>query len=161
MSIRDYLQNRHIGFELFLQRPAATASRRAQNVHVPGRHVAKGVLVSAGERFVLAVLPATTRIDLRLLSQVLDVGTVRVATEDEVGLVFADCERGAIPPFGRPYGLSTVVEASLAESVELLCVGNQRHEGVRLRFSDYEAVEAPLRAHFAVANDPTPRRRAG
>jgi Ala-tRNA(Pro) deacylase len=161
MYISDYLLSRHIGFELFLQRPAATASRRAQSVHVPGRQVAKGVLVSADGRFVLAVLPATAWIDLRRLSQVLDVGVVRVATEEEVGLVFADCERGAIPPFGRLYGLPTVVEASLAESDELLCVGNQRHEGLRLRFSDYEAVEAPLRAHFAVTNDPAPRRRAG
>jgi Ala-tRNA(Pro) deacylase len=160
MYVRDYLQSRHVAFEMFLQRPAASASRRAQCMHVPGRRVAKSVLVRAGERYMLAVLPATARIDLNRLSQVLDGLPVRVATEDEVGRVFADCERGAIPPFGRLHGLTTILEVSLADGGEFVCVGNQRHEGLRLRFQDYEAIEAPLRARFADDPRPAPRRRA-
>lgn len=161
MSIRTYLQSRRVPFVMFLQRPAPTSSRRAQSVHVPGRRVAKGVLVRAGERYVLAVLPATDRIDLAQLSSVLDGLPVRLASEDEVGQVFADCERGAVPPFGQVYGLPTVLEAGLADGSELVCVGNQRHEGIRLSLADFEALEAPIRAHFAAADQPQPRRRAG
>lgn len=161
MYIRDYLQSHHVWFEMFLQRPAATASHRAQSVHLPGRQVAKGVLVRAGDRYVLAVLPATTRIDLVRLSQVLDELSVRVATEQEVESVFADCERGAIPPFGTLYGLTTVLDRRLAAGSEFVCVGNLRHEGLRLRLADYEAIERPLLACFAVSHEPAPRRRAG
>lgn len=158
MSIRDFLQSRHVWFQMILHAPVPSSTKLAQSVHVPGRQVAKGVLVKAGGSYVLAVLPATSRIDLARLSQVLDGVPVGLATEDEIGPIFGDCERGALPPFGRLYGLRTVVDASLSGASEIVCVGNARHEGVRLRYRDYEAVEAPTRARFATAPDPRRRR---
>ena len=48
---------------------------------------------------------------------------------------------------------------------EIVCAGNTRHEAVRLRYRDYEALEAPLRARFAIPSEPprrpAPQRRAG
>ncbi len=114
MSIRDYLHDRYVWFEIFLHAPAPSATRRAQSVRVSGHQVAKAVLIRSGDRYALAVLPATCRIDLERLAQVLGGPRVRIATEDEVERVFGDCERGALPPFGRPYGLTTVVDSSLA-----------------------------------------------
>jgi Ala-tRNA(Pro) deacylase len=152
MYIRDYLRSRQVWYEMLLHRPAATASRHAESLHVSGRQVAKGVLVRTDSGFVLTVLPASTRIDLDRLLAVLGGTSVRLATEDEVCRVFDDCERGALPPFGRLYGLRTVVDASLAEWPEFVCLGNQRHEGLRLRFPDYEAIEGPVRARFATAD---------
>jgi Ala-tRNA(Pro) deacylase len=165
MNIREYLEERRIWFELLLHRPVPSSSRRAQSVHVPGQRVAKGVLVRAGDGYVLAVLPAVSRIDLGRLSEVLGGPPVSLAGEDELGHVFGDCERGALPPFGRLYGLRTVVDASLAEGGEIVCLGNMRHEGLRLRYHDYEAIERPAVASFAVRaapGEPRPtRRRAG
>ena len=158
MTIRDFLKSRHIWHESLLHPPMSSTSKLAQVAHVPGRHVAKGVLIRAGEGYVLAVLPATSRIDMGRLSQILDGAPVTLATEDEMECVFENCERGALPPFGRLYGLRTLVDASLAAGSEIVCVGNSRHEGVRLRWSDYEAVEAPIRARFAIIPDPRQRR---
>lgn len=156
MGIRDYLQSRHVWFQTMLHPPSPSASKLAQSLHVPGRQVAKAVLVRAGGSYALAVLPSTARIDLSRLSQAFDGEPVSLATEDEMERVFGDCERGALPPFGRLYGLRTVVDCSLAGGAEIVCVGNTRHEGVRLRYRDYEALESPARARFAV--NPSPRR---
>src|SRR5262245_29348265 len=123
MYIRDFLRSRDVWHEMLLHRPAPSASRHAESLHVPGRQVAKGVLLGVGEGYVLAVLPSTAWVDLARLSQVLDGLPVRLATEAEVARVFDDCERGALPPFGRLYGLRTIVEASLAEGSELVCLG--------------------------------------
>lgn len=164
MYIRDYLRSRQIRFEVLLHRPAPSATRMARTVHLPGRIVAKGVLVSAGGAFVLAVLPSTHRIDLDRLAALLEVDGVRIATEPEVMGVYHDCERGALPPFGRIYGLSTIVESSLAGGSEIVFVGNARHEGYRMRFRDYEAVEGPMRGRFASMTCPKRRiaqRKAG
>ena len=164
MCIRNYLRNRHVRFEVLLHRPAPSAARMAETVHLPGRIVAKGVLVRAGESFVLAVLPSTHRIDLDRLAATLGVDDVRIATEPEVMAIYHDCERGALPPFGRLYGLSTIVDSALAGSAEIVFVGNSRHEGVRMRFRDYEAVEAPMRGRFASMICPkrrVPHRKAG
>lgn len=161
MSIHSYLQSSRVSFATFLQRPAATSSRRARSVHLPGRMVAKGVLVQAGERYLLAVLSSTERIDLARLSEVLGGLPARLADEDEVARVFGDCERGAVPPFGRAYGLPTLLESGLTTVAELVCVGNQRHEGIRLSLADYESIEGPLRARFAATDRRERRRRAG
>ncbi len=72
MCIRDYLQSRHVWFETLLHAPAPSATKLAQSVHVSGRQVAKGSWSRRGEAYVLAVLPATHRIDLDRLARVLD-----------------------------------------------------------------------------------------
>jgi len=158
MTIRDYLESRHVWFEMKLHPPASSASKLAQAVHVPGRFVAKGVLVDAGGPYVLAVLPATSMIDLDRLAQSLNGQPLRIATEDEVERVFGNCERGALPPFGRLYGLTTLVDSSLAGDSEITFVGNQRHEGVRMRYRDYESLETPIRARFATTPGRSERR---
>ena len=158
MDIREYLQRCHVPFRAFLHEPMSSASRLARSVHVPGRQVAKAVLVGTAGGYVLAVLPATHRIDFARLANVLGLTEIRLATELEVGSVFSDCERGALPPFGRPYGIPTVVDASLAGSAEIILEGNLRHEGMRMRFLDYEATELPLRARFAEPTSPRRRR---
>lgn len=152
MAIRDYLMSRRVHFVRLLHQPAASATRRAQCLHVPGRHVAKAVLVRSGQDYVLAVLPATHRIDLDRLGQCLHAADLRIAGEEEIERVFVDCERGAIPPFGRAYGLKTIVDASLAGASEIIIEGNLRHEGMRLRYRDYEEIEHPIRARFAFTN---------
>ncbi len=67
MEIRDYLLSRRVHFEHLMHQPAASASRRAQSLHIPGRMVAKTVLVEASRGFVLVVLPSTHRVDLERL----------------------------------------------------------------------------------------------
>ena len=163
MCIREFLQSRSVRFELLLHRPAHSAAHLAGSLHVPGRCVAKAVLVKAGDTFALAVLPATHRIDTERLAEVLGVDVLRLATEAEVEGIFADCEPGALPPFGRLYGLTTIVDSSLAGGAEVAFMGNTRHEGVRMRFKDYEAVESPIRARFAspIAIRKVRRRKAG
>ncbi len=164
MCIRDFLMGRSVRFEILLHRPAPSAAHLAGSIHVPGRWVAKAVLVRANDAYALAVLPSTHRIDEVRLSGVLGVGSVRIATEAEVERVFADCEPGALPPFGRLYGLTTVVDASLSGGADIVFVANTRHEGVRMRFKDYEAIESPMRARFAspiAPRRPKGRRKAG
>ena len=164
MCIRDFLRARSVRFEVLLHPPSHSATHLAGSVHVPGRSVAKAVLVKAGATFSLAVLPATHRIDTERLAEVLGVTSLRIATESELEAVFADCEPGALPPFGRLYGLTTILDASLSGGAEIVFVGNTRHEGVRMRFRDYEAIEAPIKARFAfpiTTRRPRNRRKAG
>jgi Ala-tRNA(Pro) deacylase len=100
---------------------------------------------------VLTVLPCTSRIDLGAMAALLGVpvSDTRLATEDELVGVFNDCEPGVVPPFGKLYGLDTVLDVSLLEQGDLVFVGNMRHEGLRMRASDYVAIEEPMISSFA------------
>ncbi len=151
MSIVEYLRKRGVEFETLLHQPASTSARRAGCMHVPGRSVAKAVLVQARDQRLVAVLPATCAIDLERLSAILRVQPtdVRIASEAEARAVFKDCEAGVVPPFGRLYDLPTVVDSELAGSPTIAFGGNMRHEDVRMQFRDFVTLEAPLSASFS------------
>ena len=154
----EFLRSRRIWFEELLHQPASSATKHAHHMHVPGRMVAKTVLIKAGERFALAVLPCTGRIDLGSLAAVMGLPgpEVRLATVDELTEIFRDCEPGVVPPFGKLYDLGTVLDVGLLKEEDLVFVGNMRHEGLRMRASDYVAIEEPRIGSFAVpiaAND--------
>ena len=71
----------------------------AQALHVPGREVAKTVLLrSRGGPYVVAVLPATKSIDFKKASQALGGAPLELATELEIAEYCPDCEFGALPP---------------------------------------------------------------
>jgi len=169
MYLTEYLRSRRVWFKPLPHAPASSAERLASQLHVSGRAVAKAVLVRVGPEDWLAVLPASSRIDVARLAAALrrDPSEVRLATIDEVARRFPNCEPGALPPFGRMYGISTVLDASLAAQSEIAFAGHTRHEGLRMRFADFEAVESPIRAEFAApicpapAPSPRPHRRAG
>lgn len=149
MRIDEYLSNQGIPFTLLHHRPAYTANRVAQVLHVPGHEMAKSVLVRTGQGHVLAVLPATHRVDLDQLRQELGDGQARLATEGEMEQLFPDCERGALPPFGSLYRVPTVVDESLAADDEIVFEGQSHEEAIRMKYRDYETVEHPRVGHFA------------
>jgi Ala-tRNA(Pro) deacylase len=151
MCIHDFLRTRGIWFEALLHQPASSSAKRAKNARVAGRRVAKAVLIRVQESFVLAVLPASSRIDLEQLSQVLGMpsGEIRLATSDELVTMFSDCEPGVVPPFGRLYGLPTVVDSVLSEIGDIVVSANTRHEGLWMHFRDFAAIEQPQQASFS------------
>ncbi len=158
MSIRDYLRNRNVPFMALLHRPAPSATRLAQSIHVDGKQVAKGVLIRTHHGFVLAVIPSTHRVSLERLAEFLGETSVCLASEADLHQVFHDCECGAIPPFGRVYGLATVIDTTLVGRSELILQGNTRHEAIRIRYRDYEQVEAPRRGRLAEPIHPPKRK---
>ncbi len=159
MCVQAYLRDRNVTFVSLLHSPTQSAARLAHSVHVAGAQVAKAVLVRSGAGYALAVLPSTCRVDFARLAQSLAVDAVALASEEDLCRVFLDCEAGALPPFGSIYGIPTIVESRLAAHGEIVVGGNTRHEGLRLRYRDYEAVEQPLRGRFGVPIQPRQRRR--
>ena len=161
MYVVDFLRSRRVRFETFLHQPTSSAARLAGSAHVPGRSVAKTVVFRTGEAFILAVLPATSRVNVDQLAAALrlDRASVRLATAAEIDQIFHDCEPGTIPPFGGLYGLRTAVDVSLVEAGTMVCRTNARHRGVRMAFCDYERMEEPIRAKFGEPISPRTVRR--
>jgi Ala-tRNA(Pro) deacylase len=150
MKLDELLTNRKISFERLHHRPAYTAQRVAQILHVPGQELAKTVLLRTDEGYVMTVLPANQQVDLEQVRQCLGVAWVELASESEMERIFPDCERGAMPPFGSIYHLQTLVDESLAEDEQIVFEAQSHEEAIRMNYRDYEAVENPRRGHFAL-----------
>jgi len=155
MRIAAFLADQPVDCEFLLHPPAYTAQKRAKYLHVPGGQVAKSVLLRGPGGYVLAVLPATRRVDLDRLAAALG-GPARLATAGEVADVFLDCEWGVAPAFGRRYGVPTLLEDGVAPDAWLVLEGPSRAEAVRMRCRDYEALEQPRRLRFARPQAPNP-----
>jgi Ala-tRNA(Pro) deacylase len=149
MRLDEFLDERRIPFTRLHHQPAYTANRVAQLLHVPGREMAKTVLIRTRSGYLLAVLPATHRVDLEQLQQDLAEGHLELASENEMECIFTDCERGAMPPFGSLYELPTIVDESLAEDDEIVFEAQDHEDAIRMRYRDFEAVEHPWMGHFA------------
>jgi Ala-tRNA(Pro) deacylase len=133
--------------------PTYSAQRLAHELHVPGREVAKTVLLrtgaNGGYQFVVAVLPANKHIDFQRAANLLRQGEVQLATELEIAAHCPDCDFGVLPPFGSHYGMRTIVDSSLAEDREIWFEGNTYNEAIRMKFDDFRRLEKPWVAPFA------------
>ena len=152
MNVQQFLNERHVAFDVLAHRATYDAQRMAQAVDVPGREVAKTVLLRCpgGHDYAVAVLPATRRIDFTRAAKALGGEMVELATEIEISRHCPDCEIGALPPFGSQYGMKTIVDKSLAEDEEIVFEGNTHEEAIRMKYTDFCRLEKPQIASFTL-----------
>lgn len=153
MRVAQFLTEQQVAFETIIHPPAFTAQKRAKFLHVPGKQVAKAVLLAGPKDYFLAVLPATHHIDTRALSAALR-KPVRLATSRELEAVFRDCELGVVSPFGNLYGLPIILDESIDPDAMLVFEGYTHAEAIRMRCRDFERLERPLRLNFARCRQP-------
>jgi Ala-tRNA(Pro) deacylase len=150
MRVLQFLSAQQISFEPLVHPPAYTAQKRAKYLHISGKQVAKTVLLVGPDGYLLAILPATHQVDTAALTRKLG-GFVRLATDEEIGEVFQDCEWGVVAPFGALYGVPTILDDSLSSESWIVFEANTHAEAIRMRCRDFEQLEKPQRLSFAVA----------
>lgn len=117
-SLRSYLKQRGIDYEEVRHPREVTMSRVAERAHIHGHKLAKAVLIKSDSGYSLAVVPSTCRVDLAHLSGLLH-ERLGLATEQEIETCFADCEPGALPPLGEPYGMKVTLDSALFEQPDI------------------------------------------
>jgi Ala-tRNA(Pro) deacylase len=78
------------------------------------RSGAKAMLVKTKAGFVLVVLAADRKVDWKLLKPLVGDKGARFASDEELADV-TGLSKGALPPFGRLFGLRTIYDRSLLE----------------------------------------------
>jgi Ala-tRNA(Pro) deacylase len=126
-----------------------TGQERAAVCGISGRRLAKVVVVRDGDWFGLAVIPAAAHLDVEGLRTLTGRPQLGLARERDFAPLFPDCEPGAMPPFGRLYGMSAFLDAALADQPELVFEGGTHHEEVRMPTQEYLRLERPVIAPVA------------
>jgi Ala-tRNA(Pro) deacylase len=109
----NYLGERGARYEVFEHSHSRSSAETARSAHVPRHQLAKSVIVEDDVGCLMAVVPADQNVMLDELSEMLDRRQLHLATEDRVAALFADCDRGAVPALGMPWGVETVVDDAL------------------------------------------------
>jgi Ala-tRNA(Pro) deacylase len=128
-----------------------SAQRTAEVEHISSKVVAKTVIALADQQMIALVLPASLRIDLDKMREILRAKEIRLAHEAEFTSAFPDCEVGAMPPFGNLYGLPVYVEKRLAEQETIVFPAGTHTETMSLKYADFERLVEPRTLTFARA----------
>ncbi len=129
---------------------AYTAQGIAAGQKVPGKQVAKVVMVQVDDGLAMLVLPAIYRIDFRRLVNILGCEGVRLAKEAEFADHFPDCDAGAMPPFGNLYNVPVYVDRTLTEDAEIVFNAGTHDETMKVRYDDYARLAQPIVVGFAI-----------
>jgi Ala-tRNA(Pro) deacylase len=148
--LTQFLDVEGIKYVVITHSVAYTAQGIAALAHIPGKELAKTVIVKIDGSYAMAVLPASRQLDLALLRAAAHAKTVSVAYEGEFKSRFPDCETGAMPPFGNLYGMPVFVDQSLSHDPEIAFNAGSHRELIRLSWSDFERLVEPKVVKFAV-----------
>ena len=110
--LKWYLESHHVDYEVVPHAHTSAMLESARVAHVPGGRVAKCVLLEDDRGYIMAIVPASCRLDLHEIDRTLE-RHLALATEPELEDIFVGCEPGAIPAVGAAFNVPAAIDLSL------------------------------------------------
>ena len=82
-KLKDFLDDRGVKYVSIAHSKAYTAQEIAATTHIPGKEVAKTVMVKLDGKMAMAVLPSTRMLDLEMLRHQVEAESVTLSTENQ------------------------------------------------------------------------------
>jgi Ala-tRNA(Pro) deacylase len=148
--LKDFLDEHQVKYVVISHSRAFTTQEIAAATHIPGKELAKTVIVDIDGKTAMAVLPGSQNVDLALLRDALGAERVTLAKEAAFKDRFPECDVGAMPPFGNLYGMPVYVADSLTEDEEIAFNAGSHTQLVKMAYRDFERLVQPEVMRFAV-----------
>ncbi len=142
-KLKNFLDEQQVKYTVITHSPAYTAQEVAAAAHVPGREMAKTVMVKIDGEMAMVVLPASMKVNFGRLLDATGADEVELAHEDEFRDLFPGCELGAMPPFGNLFGMKTFVAEELTEDEEIAFNAGSPTEVIRMAYQDFARLVRP------------------
>lgn len=139
-TLAKYL-DQNASYDTIIHEPTVSSMRTAEACRISGDCLAKGVVLRCDGSYLLAVLPASYRINLPELRMELG-EDVELANESEIDGLFRDCARGAVPPIGECYNLDVIVDDSLTYPSDIYFEGGDHATVIHMRQSQFARLTA-------------------
>jgi Ala-tRNA(Pro) deacylase len=136
-AVVSYLDDAAVAYDVIDHEQTFTAGAEARAAGVEPDHAAKTVVLREGDQYRLAVVPASHRLDVHKLRELLDASRrLRLATEHEMEGDLGDFELGAVPPLGPMVPAPEVVDRRLLDHDRILCTGGDHRHSVLMDPND-------------------------
>lgn len=156
--VTDRLTELDVPHEVIPHEQAFTSSEEAAAIGISADEVVKTIVLHTPSGHVLAVIPASRRLDIRAAERAVGVKHVRMATEEEIEKAFPAYELGAVPPIGSLLGAPTYVDPEVMRHDTLVFAAGTQTESIRTRSEDLFRTEpvtvAPLTRLSAADDEP-------
>jgi Ala-tRNA(Pro) deacylase len=148
-KLKEFLDDHKIKYVAMIHSTAYTAQEIAAASHIPGREMAKTVILKIDGKMAMAVLPASFKVDLNALKDASGIKDIQLATEEEFKHLFPGCELGAMPPFGNLYDMEVFVAEKLEENEEIAFNAGSHSELIKVGYKDFERLVKPSVVRFS------------
>jgi Ala-tRNA(Pro) deacylase len=135
--IQQDLEQAGIPFRELHHDEAYTAQALAQREHVSGHRVAKVVVIIADGRPIELIVPASRRVNLDTVRDLLGAKEIRLASEPELQQYFADCEIGALPALRHWKDVEVIMDATLRVDGDILFPAGTHRDAVLIAFDEW------------------------
>lgn len=142
-KLKDYLEDQHAHYVRLPHALAYTAQEIAENVHVSGRQYAKAVVVKIEGKLAMVVMPASGHLNFEALREELGTDDIVMVDESEFAKMMPDCERGAIPPFGKLYNMDVYLSQGLVNSKNIVFNSGDYLEAIQLPSGEFRQLLHP------------------
>ncbi len=149
-KLKDYLDENNIKYVVISHSSAFTALEVAASAHLPGKELAKTVMVKIDGKMAMVVLPSSYKIDFDLLKDVTNAEQIELAEEDEFSSLFPNCQVGTMPPFGNLYDMDVYVAEALTKAEEIAFAAGSHSELIKLAYKDFEKLVKPVVKQFSL-----------
>jgi prolyl-tRNA editing enzyme YbaK/EbsC (Cys-tRNA(Pro) deacylase) len=140
-ALTEHLEQQGNAFELLPHRQASTSTDEARALGIDTADVLKTLAVRTGPSYVLAVIPASCRLDLHLVRDALGDHQARLASEEELARDFPGYQLGALPPLGALLGCEVYVDPEVLDHDLVVFAAGIQTESVRIRTQELFAGE--------------------
>lgn len=147
-KLAEFLNEHNIKYVTIRHSLAYTAQEIAASAHLPGKELAKTVMINIDGKMAMAVLPASSKVNFETLKNAAGAENAELASEEEFQRMFPDCEIGAMPPFGNLYGMEVFASETLAQDEEIAFNAGSHTELVQLAYKDFERLVSPRMVKF-------------
>ena len=148
-KLKEFLDTHNIKYVSITHSKAYTAQGIAAAAHISGKELAKTVMIAVDGQVTMAILPASETVNLDSLKVALNARKVDLASERQFRDRFADCEVGAMPPFGNLYGLKVYVDETLTQDKEIAFNAGTHLELIKLAYADFANLVQPTVLRFS------------
>jgi Ala-tRNA(Pro) deacylase len=150
--VKWYLESHDFQYEEMPHVHTWTSLQSAKAGGVFPEFIAKAVLLEDERGYVIAVLRGSDHISLSALRDELG-REFELASEAELGMLFQDCEPGAVPPIGNAYGIPIVVEEKVLALPTVYFEAGDHEDLVSMEGKDFQRLMADARrCRFALVH---------
>jgi len=147
-KLKRFLDENDVKFTAIQHSRACTAQEIAEMTHIPGKELAKTVMIGMSGDLAMAIVPASHLVDFKCLTSIAG-AEATLADEGDFVELFPNCDVGAMPPFGNLYGLAVYVAEALAEDEYIAFSAGSHAEVIRLLYKDFERLVNPILGRFS------------
>jgi Ala-tRNA(Pro) deacylase len=155
LTLQAYLERNGVEYDLVEHRPTKSSLSTARACHIPAGSLAKAVMLRGRDGYLLAVVPASTRLRLSGVKSAFGEQFV-LATEHELDQLIPDCVHGAVPALGECYGLDIIIDDKVLQQPEVYFEGGDHATLVHMRQAQFgRLAEQARHGRFSEALSPT------